>query len=205
MKLFSYVVTRDYGFAPNPFSGYCTLATCKPDVRSAAAIGDWIVGTGRKANGFQDHLVYAMRVTEALTFEQYWNDPRFLAKRVDRRGSRKRLFGDNVYHRNPATGHWVQEDSHHSRGDGTAFGINKDHDTQTDRVLISDDFVYFGGSAIALPPRFRGANRLRKKGQGHRSNFTNAYVERVVVWLRSLGVWGFRGRPALFREATISA
>lgn len=203
MKLFSYVVTRDYGFAPNPFFGYCTLATCKPDIRRTAAVGDWIVGTGTKAAGLRSNLVYAMRVTETLTFEQYWNDPRFAVKRVDRRGSRKRLFGDNIYHRNPDTGRWIQEDSHHSRCDGSAFKINKDHDTKTDRVLISDDFVYFGGDAIALPSRFRGAGRLRKKGQGHRSNFSDAYVESVVEWLRSLGVWGFQGRPANFREATL--
>lgn len=205
MKLFAYVVTRDYGFAPNPFAGYCTLATCKPEIRKAAAIGDWIVGTGAKDTGLQEHLVYAMCVTEALTFEEYWNDARFAAKRVDRRGSRKRLFGDNIYHRNPATGHWIQEDSHHSRSDGTAFKINKDHDTQTNRVLISNDFVYFGGSATTLPLCFRrGANRLRKKGQGHRANFGDAYVQRVIEWLRSLGVWGYQGRPTLFGEATLS-
>ena len=29
MSLFSYVVARDTGFAPNPSGGYCTLANCK--------------------------------------------------------------------------------------------------------------------------------------------------------------------------------
>src|SRR5712671_5339411 len=33
MRLYSYVVARDFGFAPNPFFGVCTLATCKPDIR----------------------------------------------------------------------------------------------------------------------------------------------------------------------------
>src|SRR5262245_31415483 len=45
VRLYSYVVARDYGFAPNPFYGFCTLATCKPDIRRTADIGDWIVGT----------------------------------------------------------------------------------------------------------------------------------------------------------------
>lgn len=198
-------MTRDYGFAPNPFGGYCTLAACKPEIRKAALVGDWIVGTGSKDAGLQEHLVYAMRVTETLAYDEYWNDPRFAAKRVDRRGSRKRLFGDNIYHHNPKTGHWLQEDSHHSRSDGTAFKVNKDHDTQVDRVLISDDFVYFGEAAIALPLRFRrGSNRLRKKGQGHRANFSDAYVQRIIEWLRSLGAWGLQSRPALFAEATLS-
>lgn len=48
MKLYSYIVARDYGFAPNPFFGICTLATCKQKIRSAANVGDWVIGTGSK-------------------------------------------------------------------------------------------------------------------------------------------------------------
>ena len=44
MKIYSYIVKRDYGFAPNPFYGYCTLATCKPVIRKHAEIGDIIQG-----------------------------------------------------------------------------------------------------------------------------------------------------------------
>ncbi len=43
----SYIVRYDSGFAPNPFYGFCTLATCKPDIRKHAQVGDWIVGTGK--------------------------------------------------------------------------------------------------------------------------------------------------------------
>lgn len=46
MNLFSYIVARDYGFAPNPFPPYCTLATCKPGIRNSAQKGDWIIGLG---------------------------------------------------------------------------------------------------------------------------------------------------------------
>ena len=44
MKLYSYILTHDTGFSPNPFFGYCTLACCKPDIRRVAKVGDWIVG-----------------------------------------------------------------------------------------------------------------------------------------------------------------
>ena len=44
--LYIYVVDRDFGFAPNPFHGYCTLATCKPKIRNGASIGNWIMGIG---------------------------------------------------------------------------------------------------------------------------------------------------------------
>ena len=44
MKLFSYILARDFGFAPNPFYSICSLATCKPIIRKKAQIGDWIIG-----------------------------------------------------------------------------------------------------------------------------------------------------------------
>ena len=40
-RIYSYVVRYDSGFAPNPFYGYCTLATCKPDIRGR---GGWRLG-----------------------------------------------------------------------------------------------------------------------------------------------------------------
>jgi hypothetical protein len=64
VKLYSYVVARDYGFAPNPFFGVCTLATCKPQIRKHAQVGDWIVGTGAKCNRLDGHLVYVMKVQQ---------------------------------------------------------------------------------------------------------------------------------------------
>lgn len=60
MRLFSYVVRFDSGFAPNPFYGYCTLATCKPPIRRTALVGDWIIGTGSASQEVKlgGHLVY---------------------------------------------------------------------------------------------------------------------------------------------------
>lgn len=201
MKLYSYVIARDFGFAPNPFYGYCTLATCKPRIRNAAAVGDWIVGTGSTKYGLHGHLVYAMRVTETATFEEYWKDQRFVHKQPNLRGSLKQWFGDNIYHRNPCTGRWVQENSHHSRDTGKPYKDNINHDTQTDRVLISDDFLYFGASAPRIPSSFRRAGyELWKSGTGHKSNFTGAYAKRVVEWLHSLGFWGCVGDPAMFAK-----
>ena len=49
--LFVYVIARDFGFAPNPFHGVCTLATCKPGIRRSAKVGDWILGVGGKGLG----------------------------------------------------------------------------------------------------------------------------------------------------------
>src|SRR6266851_8012960 len=108
MRIYSYVVARDYGFAPNPFFSFCTLATCKPMIRKTAQVGDWIVGTGSKTCGLGGFLVYAVKVAETCTYDQYWEDPRFLVKRPNLRGSLKQAYGDNIYHRNPGARGWVQ-------------------------------------------------------------------------------------------------
>jgi len=44
--VFSCVVRRDSGFAPNPFEGHCTIATCEPQIRRIASVGDCVLGTG---------------------------------------------------------------------------------------------------------------------------------------------------------------
>ena len=184
---------RDFGFAPNPFHGFCTLATCKPVIRRVAKVGDWIIGTGSADSNRTGHIVYAMRVSETMPFDSYWEDPRFLAKRPRLRGSRKRAFGDNIYHRDPDSGLWLQEDSHHSLQDGSPDPKNTGNDTKTDRVLISDDFIYWGGSGPKLP-EFNGVN-ICKSGQSHRSKFPDDVVSHCVQWLRSCEVTGYLGKP----------
>ncbi|WP_375768786.1 hypothetical protein NR798_45105 [Archangium gephyra] len=202
MKLYTYVVARDYGFAPNPFFGLCTLATCKPRIREGAQVGDWVAGTGSKKHGLGDHLVYAMRVGETLTFDEYWANPRFRSKRPNLRGSLKQAFGDNIYHRDPSSGLWRQEKSHHSHGNGQTNSANVKNDTQTNRVLVSDWFVYFGRDAVEIPARFRQGKEetVTRHGRNHLVNFRPGFEEEFIAWVLSLGQKGFRGEPIAFRR-----
>ena len=98
-RVHSYVVRYDSGFAPNPFYEYCTLATCKPNIRKGADIGDWVVGSGSNDRSVRrgGYLVYAMQVTETMTFDEFGADPRFESKKPYRNGSRKQSCGDNIY------------------------------------------------------------------------------------------------------------
>lgn len=137
-----------------------------------------------------------MRVTEALDFDSYWAEPRFIVKRPNLRGSKKQAFGDNIYHRDSRTGMWIQEDSHHSHADGTPNHLNVSHDTQTDRVLISDDFMYWGGSGPAIPEALRShAGHDICAQRGHKSQFPSQLVDEVVTWLLERGERGFVGPP----------
>jgi hypothetical protein len=198
LRLYSYIVRRDYGFAPNPFHGWCTLATCKPDIRKTAKVGDWVLGTGSAERGLAGHAVYAMRVEEALSFEEYWADPRFARKRPNLSGSRKHQFGDNIYRRDD-TGGWLQLDSHHSLHDGTRNPQNVKTDTGVDRVLLSRHFVYWGGSAPVVPERFRlfgpDDEDVCIGGVGHKCRFSAALVAEVIAWLEEFEAPGRIGRP----------
>ena len=147
--LYIYVIRYDFGFAPNPFHGVCTLATCKPGIRKSAKVGDWILGVGgKKLGATYRKCILLMKVSEKTSFQNYWGDPRFSLKKPCRNGSHVKMLGDNIYHKK-AHGEWIQEDSHHSNPDGTTNQKNLDRDTGTsDQVLISNYFFYFGEKAI---------------------------------------------------------
>jgi hypothetical protein len=209
MKLYSYVVARDFGFAPNPFFGFCTLATCKPKIRKHASRGDWIIGTGAKTKyGYQGRLIYAMQVSEILTFDKYWNDPRFIRKRPNLKGSLKVMYGDNIYHHEGKR--WVQADSHHSLANGRLNKANVIWDTSVDRVLVAERFVYWGRSAPTIPKRFRASGEGNAdicSGRGHRV-FVDGFGSAFVSWLARQDTWGVRGDPLEFAKherATVSA
>jgi hypothetical protein len=202
MRLHSYVVARDFGFAPNPFFGICSLATCKPKIRGAAEIGDWIIGTGSKQRNREKHLVYAMRVNEALTFEQYWSDPRFQQKKPNLRGSKKQAFGDSIYSRDAAGRRWCQADSHHSLPNGRPNPRNVTADTGTNRLLLSNDFVYWGGIGPELPRQFLryGPQHMSVcAGRGHKNKFPPQLVEALIEWIRSFHQSGYCGEPLDWR------
>jgi len=202
MELLSYVVARDYGFAPNPFFGYCTLATCKPKVRQHASIGDWVVGTGAKTRyNLRGFLIFAMKVDVEMDFDSYWSDPRFLCKRPTQNGSLKQLYGDNIYHQQD--GKWIQIDSHHSLDTGQPNPHNVEHDTSVNRLLISQKFVYYGMDAPRIPEHFRLYEHTGEDiccpGQGYH-RLSQQLATAFETWLNDRGEWGVQGMPLEFNS-----
>ena len=147
MKVYVYNMVRDVGFAPNPFGGYCTLATCKPVIRNGARPGDWVIGLGSKSDG--NKVVYAMNISEKIMLEQYFEDERFSYKKPIMHGSLQQTKGDNIY--NLIAGEWNQLPSHHSNADDSMNYKNLDTDTKGRYVLISELFYYFGKSPVEIP------------------------------------------------------
>lgn len=195
MKLASYVVRWDHGFAPNPFHGICTLATCKPGIRKYSNIGDWVLGTGSAERNYSKRAIFLMKIDEIINFDEYWNNPRFFCKKPVMNGSLKQRFGDNIYYRNN-NGDWHQANSRHSQVDG-ANDWNIVRDTgKTDRVLIGHDFIYWGDAAPMLPPRFQN---FVMASPGYANHFEEAEVGRLLDWAWSQDAVGQVGDPLEWR------
>ena len=146
-------------------------------------------------------LVYAMRVSEALTFDEYWNDPRFAYKKPRQGSNYEDTCGDNVYRWYDETGSWIQEKCFHGDGDLA-------EDTNTDRVLVGTEFVYYGGSAMDLPVEFlaRGEDYFCRFRNHQVHNLPTNLKDDVIEWLESMCRDGGRlGEPAERREITGSA
>ena len=168
MGLFSYIVTHDTGFSPNPFWGYCTLACCKPAIRRTAKEGDWIVGLSPKSR--QNRIVFLMRVDEIKGFDEYWNDRRFHCKKPGFNTDFASRCGDNIYEPNSRGGFRQIASLHSNEKCKTREDSKKKKlDLSGQNVLISENFAYFGGRAEELP---LGLRSLMVK-RGHRSRFTD--------------------------------
>jgi len=181
-NVYIYVVDRDFGFAPNPFHGYCTLATCKPGIRKMSNVGDWVVGLGGGRLKATGRCIFAMRVSNKTTFNDYWSNPIYLAKKPVRNGSSRMLVGDNIYHFDPKNQKWNQSDSHHSNPDGSVNPKNLKTDTKSDKVLIADHFYYFGKDAPSVPTHFL-ASIGYKNGRNYRVFDSNACAG-LIDWLK---------------------
>lgn len=165
MRIYTYILEHDTGFAPNPFHGWCTLAGCKPVIRKTAKVGDWIVGITPHDDG--NRVAYAMTVAEALSFPQYWKDSRFKAKRQrEKSHSRVKRRGDNI---NPS----------------------RKHDLSGKQVLVARRFCYQGAEAFEFPSHLAA---FATPGRFYRVKFTDTERAKLLAFLEALPQ-GVHGRP----------
>jgi hypothetical protein len=200
MVVYSYLIEHDLGLAPNPFGGYCTLAVCKPKIRGSnkLKLGDWVLGTGsqalEKSSGrkrLRSKLIYAMKVTERISFEDYWADPRFQYKKPVMNGTLVTMFGDNFYHRDK-DGNWIQEDSAHSRMDGSCNFEHLKTDTSGKNVLIAQHFYYFGEKAPTIPNELLG---ICHSGIGEKKFENEKVGDDFINWINTNFKTGIHGDP----------
>ncbi len=153
-----------------------------PVIRRTASEGDWLIGMGGKDLKATGRCIYVMRVTGHITFNQYWKSDQFRGKRPVRNGSRKKMVGDNVYRTDPKTGAWLQENCVHSQPSGAQDQPNTEHDTGTDRVLISEAFYYFGANAPEVPAKLLDQIGYQNR-RGHRV-YQEEDCRKLLDWIK---------------------
>ncbi len=198
MKLYSYVITSDSGFSPNPFWGFCTLACCKPSIRRTTRMGDWVVGLSPKKKNYK--IIYAMEITEKpITYSEYYSDKRFNNKIPDM--TKNEVIyktGDNIY--KPVENGFIQLHSIHSNTDGRENIKNKDHDLKGIYVLISNNFYYFGSGMIELPDNLN----FLIVGRNHRSNFSSYEKDKFLKFIKDYEKCKIKYPPSIWKDGDYS-
>ena len=182
-RLFTYTIPIDDGAAPNPFHGMCSLAICKPGIRRAAKKGDWVAGLGSKnakSGDLSQRLVYAMRVEEVLSLEDYDKQaPTEWLHRIPdvKSADLSKRLGDCIYY-DFSKGEPMQRRSVHGPE-------NVKLDLSGKNALLSHHYYYFGSSAIRIPDDLLP---ICQQNQGFKSNYNAPYFDRFVTWLHGLNL-----------------
>lgn len=182
-KIRCYRMTHATGFAPNPYGGVLTLATCKPKIRKVSQPGDWLVGIGSKFMAyayrkrlqnenraweyitddfFDRRVLYIMKVKEVIPWTKYYTDSRFKNKiPCSTNPTCESSYGDNIYEYNgpePFDGKFP------AVSDFTNFkyleninhqhGNESVHDLAGENVLVGDpEYSFFLGKKAFLLPQ----------------------------------------------------
>lgn len=196
MRLRSYKMTGDTGFAPNPFGCTLTLATCKPGIRNKARVGDWVAGfTSGSLAGHgvgSERLVYLMRVAEKLPLRDYFRDTRFQDKVPDMGADGPEAkAGDNIYR--PLRPGAASTADFEQLANANHVPTHCRKDLGGNFVLVSDEFYYFGGSAPTVP---RDVRPDVPRGQSRYGQWScPAQAERFLHYIRANYRVGRHGEP----------
>ena len=131
-----------------------------------------------------------MRVNDIVEFQDYWHEARFRIKRPDMRAGGEKAVGDNIYHLGP-TGEWQQEWSLHSLRNGEQDWKLTRTDTGGEKVLIGEDFIYWGGDGPPLPVNLLGLII----GRAYKSTANNEYIPDFIHWFENQRDRGCLGPP----------
>lgn len=211
MQLYSYKMTNDSGFAPNPFGATLTLATCKPMIRKCKKKGQWIAGFTSKAmtrdNVGEERLVYLMRIGEKIHLGDYYFDPRFQDKIPDMNAPGPiPKAGDNIYLRSykGALEHFefqqIRNPNHWGISGPSEYDLRRDISGQF--ALIADEFYYFGARALMIPMDVRPLLPLGQSAHGRLTPPDQA--ERFVQFIRNIYKPGRHGNPTTWPESALA-
>jgi len=193
-RLFTYKLKDDVGFAPNPFGGMLTLATCKPLIRKHKNIGDWVAGFTSKAlvkdKNYSPKLIYLMQVTDKVNFEKYWNDKQYEDRKPKKSDIIMEKIGDNIYKPSPSSleGFEQQQNLYH-------YDMDIKRDLSGEFVLISTRYYYFGGSPIEIPAEISPKIPKGQSAHGVKGFNDDKKKEDFLSWIESNYAIGIHDKP----------
>jgi Nucleotide modification associated domain 2 len=179
-RLYVYKLTDDHGAAPcvDEGDGLLTLAICKPMIRKTARVGDVIFGFAADSLSPDNRLIYIARVTKVEEDGDYYEKATY-----EHRGDRIYIRGDDGRFR-------LRPDAiYHTDRDHIPRDLGSFPEYERARVLLSDDFRYFGSAPgsqtpdLSRYPRLQGL--LRTLSQGHRVNHAPELANELRQLLRS--------------------
>jgi hypothetical protein len=157
-------------------------------MKARAKCGDWLIGNSPKAD--QNHLVYAMRISEVISMNAYSDDPRFQQKKPRPDGDPAEQCGDNLYYTERG-GDWRRLPSRfHNDCDSFIKDIGRDFGGRP--VFVSELFYYFGNCRVTVPHELSG---IIKDRQGIKWT-TGPLADDFVEWLEANHKPGVTGRPS---------
>lgn len=204
-----YKMTHDNGFAPNPFHGVLTLATCKPKIRACRQVGEWVAGFAaqalvKKAARLGVHipcggLVYLMQIGEVLPLHMYFDDPRFMIKRPSPESSNPIVrCGDNIYYHDHR-GEYAQI-TNEFHGQSGMF-----HDINGLNALIARRFYYFGRNCFVPDGGWATIATGAYPSRGRTFYCPDRFAESLLRYFDSKNIAeGMYGLPVLMADTLLS-
>jgi hypothetical protein len=175
-RIWRYVLATDRGYAPCVDEGVLTLCTCKPRIRSGAAVGDWVIGFMPKRFG-AGRVAWAGCVREILSLGDYGEQYA---------GRRDAIYRRTGWHPDG------REDLEHYGGSYHNSAKSIATDVRGRCALIFDPFWYWGKNAPEAPQKLAKLAHYYI-GESTRSS-TRTAIEQLRVWLSG---WrpGVHGTP----------
>ncbi|MGC9777793.1 MAG: hypothetical protein HZR80_00960 [Candidatus Heimdallarchaeota archaeon] len=148
----------------------------------------------------QNRLMYAFQVNEVLTFDEYYNDPRFSQKKRIDSSSYIKVFGDNILHsptknsKQKANKYLMDPELEPTSSSCTKKKPSKEKNIPVDNVLISKEnqYYYFGCFA---PNILSDLQEHFKKGPGHKSPDDEKILSTILDKIKEVcpkpGFYGF--------------
>jgi putative DNA base modification enzyme with NMAD domain len=179
-QLYVYKLTADNGCAPCPDGHLLTLAICKPGIRAGAQVGDLLFGFAANSLNPDNRLIYIARVTAVEEDGDYYQKTTYKQR------------ADWIYVRGDDRKFRVRPGVRcHGSERELAHDLGTFPEYERARVLVSNDFRYFGSSgesaAVELGPYPRVSAMLRGSLRPYRVN--HSAEEARELWQLKRAAW----------------